>query len=318
MPSFLKQFADLWGRMKSGQRAGVGLAALATVGLLIALGVYASQPEYGVLFSDLKPADAQTIVEKLKTSNVQYTLTNNGTVINVPTSKVAELRVEMASSGLLNGGHVGFDIFDRASFGATEFTQQVNYQRAIEGELAKTLEAMDEVESARVHVTQPHESIYADKAERAKASVMVKMRQGRMLSRERTEAVVGLVASAVEGLDPADVAVMDTQGRLLSTSAHGANGGAGDAGTFSSHLEASRKFEGETAARIVSLLEPISGPGHVRADVAASLDFSQTEQTEEKYDPKSQVVRSQQNSQESRNAQANGAGNVTGVRANDP
>src|SRR6185436_935563 len=140
----------------------------------------------------------------------------------------------------------------------------------------------------------------------------------RILSRERTEAVVSLVASAVEGLDPADVAVMDTQGRLLSSSGQGANGGAGDASTFSSHLEASRKFEAETASRIVSLIEPITGPGHVRADVAANLDFSQTEQTQEKYDPKSQVIRSQQNSQESRNSSTNGPANVVGVRANDP
>lgn len=304
--------------MKFGQRAAVLIAAGGTIALIVAIAVYGSQPEYGVLFSDLKPADAQTIVEKLKTANVQYKLTNNGTAVSVPSDRVAELRLQMASSGVLTGGHVGFDIFDRASFGATEFTQQVNYQRAIEGEMAKTVEAMDEVESARVHVTQPHESIYADKAARAKASVMVRMHQGRVLSRERTESIVSLVASAVEGLDPSDVAVMDTQGRLLSNSAHGTGGGAGDAGTFSSHLEASRKFEAETAARIMSLLEPISGVGHVRADVAANLDFSQTESTQEKYDPKSQVIRSQQTQQESRNNNSNGVANVAGVRANDP
>src|SRR6266498_1064643 len=317
MPALIKQTTDLWSRMKFGQRIAVLTAAGGTIALIVALVVYGSQPEYAVLFSDLKPADAQTIVEKLKSKNVQYKLTNNGTAVSVPSERVSELRLEMASVGALAGGHVGFDIFDRTTFGATEFTQQVNYQRAIEGELAKTLEGMDEVDSVRVHITQPHESIYADKTERAKASVMMRMRQGKVLSRERTEAVVGLVASAVEGLDPADVAVMDTQGRLLSSSSHGAKG-AGDAGTFSSHLEASRKFEAETAARIVSLLEPISGIGHVRSDVAADLDFSEIEQTEEKYDPKSQVIRSQQSSQEARNAGSNGSGNVAGVRASDP
>lgn len=305
--------------MKFGQRVTIVLAVAGTIALMATLIMYGTQPEFAVLFSDLKPADAQTIVEKLKTQNVQYKLTNNSTVVSVPSDRVSELRLEMASSGALAGGHVGFDIFDRTSFGATEFTQRINYQRAIEGELARTLEGLDEVESARVHVTQPHESIYADKAEHAKASVMVRMRQGRVLSRERTESVVSLLASAVEGLDPADVAVMDTQGRLLSSSAHGEGGAGNDAGTFSSHLEASRKFEAETAARIVSLIEPISGVGHVRADVAANLDFSQTEQTEEKYDPKSAVIRSQQNSQESRNGNGNGgAASVVGVRANDP
>ncbi len=305
--------------MKFGQKVTIIGAIAGTIALMTALVMYGTQPEFGVLFSDLKPADAQTIVEKLKAENVQYKLTNNGTTVSVPTDRVSELRLQMASSGALAGGHVGFDIFDRASFGATEFTQQVNYQRAIEGELARTLEGLDEVESARVHVTQPHESIYADKAQHAKASVMIRMRQGKMLSRERTESVVSLLASAVEGLDPADVAVMDTQGRLLSSSANGGGSGGGDAGMFSSHLEASRKFEAETAARIVSLLVPISGIGHVHADVAANLDFSQVEQTEEKYDPASQVIRSQQNSQESRNSSAAaGAANVVGVRANDP
>ncbi len=319
MPPIIKQSADLWSRLKFGQRLTVVLAAVATVALIGALVFYGSQPEYAVLFSDLAPADAQSIVEKLKTQNVPYKLTNNSTVVSVPSDRVSELRLQMASAGALAGGHVGFDIFDRTSFGVTDFTQQVNYQRAIEGELGRTLEGMDEVESARVHVTHPQDSLYADKVERAKASVMLRMRQGRMLSRERTEAVVSLVASAVEGLDPADVAVMDTQGRVLSQSSYGGvGGGPGDTGAFSSHLEASRKFEAETAARIVSLLEPISGAGRVRADVAAKLDFSQVEQTEEKYDPQSQVIRSQQTSQEVRNSNNAGLANVVGVRANDP
>jgi flagellar M-ring protein FliF len=313
--SFFSQLADLWSKMKSGQRMAVVLGALGTLALIGALVYYGSQPEYGVLFSDLKPADAQAIVEKLKTANVQYKLTNNGTVVSVPSDRVTELRLQMASSGALSGGHVGFDIFDRTSFGATDFTQQVNYQRAIEGELARTIEGMNEVESARVHITQPHDSLYSEKTQRAKASVMVRMRQDRALSRERTEAVVSLVASAVDGLDPADVAVMDTQGRLLSSAS---TAGGGDAGAFSSHLEARRKLEAETAARIVSLIEPITGVGHVRSDVAADLDFSQVEQTEEKYDPKSQVIRSQQTSQESRNTSNAGQGNVVGARANDP
>jgi len=315
MSTFLTQLYDLWSRMKPGQRMAVLLGGAGTIALIGALVYYGAQPEYGVLFSDLKPADAQTIVEKLKTANVQYKLSNNGTVVSVPSDRVSELRLQMASNGALSGGHVGFDIFDRTSFGATDFTQQVNYQRAIEGELARTIEGMNEIESARVHITQPHESLYTEKTQRAKASVMVRMRQDRALSRERTEAVVSLIASAVEGLDPADVAVMDTQGRLLSSPS---SGGVGDAGAFGAHLEARRKLEAETAARIVSLIEPISGIGHVRADVAADVDFSQIEQTEEKYDPKSQVIRSQQTSQESRNTNNAGAGNIVGVRANDP
>lgn len=291
-------------------------AAVGTVALIVALAFYYSSDEYGVLFSNLKAEDAQAIVEKLKASNVSYKLSNGGTTISVPANRVSELRLQMASAGLLSGGHVGFDLFDKTSFGATDFAQQVNYQRAIEGELARTLEGMEEVESARVHITKARESIYAEKEEKAKASVMLRVKQNRELSRERTEAVVGLVASAVEGLDPDDVSVMDTSGRLLTS---GNRNSPNDAGAFNSHLDAKRRLEAETAARVVSMLEPISGIGRVRADVAADVDFSKVEQTEEKYDPKSQVVRSQQTSQEMRNNNARTSPTgVTGARANDP
>lgn len=315
MPKFAVQFLELWRRLKMGQRVAVVLAALGTLGLTGALIYYGTQPNYGVLFADLKPADAQAIVEKLKAANVPYQISNSGTTINVPFERISELRLQMAGAGVLSGGHVGFDIFDRNNFGATDFAQQVNYQRAIEGELARTLEGMDEVESARVHVTRPRESLFADKAERAKASIVVRMRQGRELSRERTEAVVSLISSAVEGLDPADVSLMDTRGRLLSSPSHG--NGVNDAGAFASHLEARRKLESETAGRIVSLLEPVTGVGHVRADVAADLDFSQVEQTEEKYNPQSAVIRSQQTAQETRGG-GQVQGGVSGTRANDP
>jgi flagellar M-ring protein FliF len=294
-------------------------AALATIGMIAGVIYYGSQPDYRVLFSDLKPEEAQTIVEKLKTANVAYSLSNGGTSISVPADRVPELRLQMAGEGVLTGGHVGFDIFDKTNFGATDFAQKVNYRRAIEGELSKTLEAMDELEAVRVHITPKKESVFTEKEEGAKASVMVRVKQGKELSSERTEAIVSLVASSVEGLNASSVSVMDTRGRLL-TAGGGKAGSSGDAGAFNAQLEAKRKFETETAARIVSLLEPITGDGHVRADVASDVDFSQVEQTEEKYTPQSQIVRSQQTSQESRNTGATTAapGGIAGARSNNP
>jgi flagellar M-ring protein FliF len=286
--------------------------------MIVALVVYGSQPEYGVLFSDLKTADAQAIIDKLKAASVPYKLSQGGTTVSVPGERVAEMRVQMAAAGALSGGHVGFDIFDKSSFGATDFAQRVNYQRALAGELARTLEGMDEVESARVHITPPRESVFTEKAERGKASVVLRMRQNRELSRERTEAVLNLVASAVEGLDPGDVSVMDTRGRVLSAAGRNHSSGTGGEAAFNSHLEARQRLESETAERIVSLLEPITGSGHVRANVTADLDFSQIEQTEEKYNPQSAVIRSQQTSQESRNSGASGIGGLVGARANNP
>jgi flagellar M-ring protein FliF len=317
VPTPLVQFTELWSRLKTGQQVTLIAAVMGTVALIGALVYYGMQPEYGVLFSDLKPGDAQAMVEKLQAANVPYRITQGGTMVSVPSERVAEMRLQMASAGVLTGGHVGFAIFDKGNFGATDFTQRVNYQRALEGELARTLEAMDEVEAARVHITQPRESVFTEKAERAKSSVVVRLRQGRQFSRERSEAIINLVASAVEGLDPADITVMDTQGRLLSTPSRNQTQ-AGGAAAFNSHLEARHKLEEELAARVVTMLEPITGRGHVRANVAAELDFSQTEQTDEKYNPQSAVIRSQQTSQELRNGSAKAIGGVVGARANNP
>lgn len=302
----------------SGRIATVG-SAVATLGLIGALIYYGSQPDYGVLFADLKPADAQTIIEKLQASNVPYSISNGGTTIQVPHERISELRLQMAGEGALSGGHVGFDLFDKTSFGATDFAQQVNYRRAVEGELAKTLEGMDEVESARVHITPRKESVFADKEEGAKASVMLKVRQNKELSSERTEAIVSLIASSIEGLDPSRVSVMDTRGRLLVAAGTGRNDPSNGAGAFHAQLEAKQKYEAENAARIIALLEPVVGENRVRADVSADLDFSHVEQSEEKYNPQSQVVRSQQTSTEARNTSSTQAnGGVAGARSNNP
>lgn len=314
------QLQDIWKRLPlSGRIATVG-SAVATLGLIAALIYYGSQPDYGVLFADLKPADAQSIVEKLKTANVPYSISNGGTTVLVPHERISELRLQMAGEGALSGGHVGFDLFDKTSFGATDFAQQVNYRRAIEGELAKTLEGMDEVESARVHLTPKKESVFADKEEGAKASVMLKVRQNKELSNERSEAIVSLIASSIEGLDPSHVSVMDTRGRLLVAAGTGRNDPSSGAGAFHAQLEAKQKYEAENAARIVALLEPVVGESHVRADVSADLDFSHVEQSEEKFNPQSQVVRSQQTSTEARNSSSSAAavGGVAGARSNNP
>jgi flagellar M-ring protein FliF len=316
MPEFLSQWMALWNRLTLRQRLSVGAAVVGTIALMGTLVYFGSQTEYGVLFSDLKQADAQAIIEQLKAANVPYRLAGGGATISVPSDRVPELRLQMAST-TLTGGHVGFDIFDRNNFGATDFSQKVNYQRALEGELARTLEGLDEVETARVHITPPRESVFAEKKEKGKASVVLRMRQARELSRERTDAIVNLVASSAEGLDPADVTVMDNRGRLLSAPGRNSGAAAG-ANVFNSHLEARQKLETETAARIIALLEPIVGKGHVQADVAAEVDFSQVEQTEEKYDPQSAVIRSQQSSAEYRTPGTGVIGGLVGARGNDP
>lgn len=318
MASPLEQVKEIWAKLPMAGRISTIGAAVATIAIIGALVYYGTATEYGVLFSDLKAEDAQKIVEKLKAANVPYSLTTNGTTIMVPPNKITELRLQMAGEGIISGGHVGFDLFDKTNFGATDFAQQVNFRRAIEGELAKTLEGMDEVEGVRVHITPKKESVFTEKEEGAKASVMLRVKQGKELSGDRTEAIVNLVASSVEGLDAANVAVMDTRGRLLSAPGKGKTGGSGDASAFNSQLEAKQKYEAETAARVIALLEPVVGENRVRADIAADVDFSQIEQTEERYNPQSQVIRSQQTTAESRNAAIPPPAGTVGARANDP
>jgi flagellar M-ring protein FliF len=326
MSSPLTQIKEIWNRLPMSGRISTVAGAVVTVGLLGAIIYYGSQPEYGVLFSEMKAEDAQAIVEKLKVENVPYSLSNSGTTVLVPHDRISELRLQMAGTGVLSGGHVGFDLFDKVSFGTTDFAQQVNYRRAIEGELAKTLEGMKEISSARVHITPKKDSIFSQKEEGAKASVMVRVRQDKELTSERTDAIVSLVSSSVEGLDPSSVSVMDTNGRLLSAGGGRGKGGAfNDAGAFHAKLEAQQKFEAENNARIVALLEPVVGEGRVRTNVSADIDFSQIEQTEEKYNPQSQVIRSQQTSQEARNSSSLAAitsgqtqGGTVGARSNDP
>lgn len=318
MASLTEQIKQVWGRLPMAGRVATIGAAVVTLGLFGTIIYFGSQPDYAVLFADLKPADAQSIVEKLKAENVPYTLSNNGTTVQVPGARVSELRLQMASEGALSGGHVGFDLFDKTSFGATDFAQQINYRRAIEGELGRTLEGMEEVESARVHITPKKESVFTEKEEGAKASVMLRVKQGKQLSAERTDAIVSLLSSSVEGLDPANVAVMDSRGRLMTTGRGGKSGAYNDAGLFQAQLEAKQKFETENAARVIAFLEPVIGEGRVRSDVAADIDFSQVEQTEEKYNPQSQVIRSQQSSTETRNSASKTPAGIVGARSNDP
>ncbi len=306
--SVFTQAIELWNRMPSRGRIATITAAVATLGLVFAVVYYGSQDEYAVLFSDLKPENASVIVEKLKAENVPYSLTNGGTTVAVPGNRISELRLKMAGSGVLSGGHVGFDLFDKTSFGATDFAQQVNFRRAVEGELARTLEGMDEVETARVHVTPSKESVFSKKEAGAKASVMLRIKQGRQLAADRTDAIVSLVSSSVEGLDPSAISVLDTTGRLLTAAVNG-KGGKSDAGNFADQLDSKRKFEAETAARVVALLEPVAGDDGVRADVSADVDFSQVEKTEEKFDPASQVVRSQKSATKSQTESATSPAN---------
>ena len=230
----------------------------------------------------------------------------------MPSSKVYDVRLQLASQGLPQGGGIGFEIFDKTSFGTTEFVQKLNYKRALQGELARTIMAMGPVEQCRVHLAIPEKSLFVREGEeeRATSSVLVRLRSGKSLSGMQVDGIIHLVASSVEGLDSKDVTVVDTKGNVLSKPS-------GDvAGMSASQFEYQGNYAKDIETRIASILEPVVGKGKVRAKVSAELDMSRVETTEEKFDPESQVVRSEQKQTEK--SSTVGASGVPGVTSNLP
>ncbi len=306
MPNMIDVVKD-WPARKKAVALSVIVASIALVVLAFS---WSQKEEYQVLFANLSEADSGQIALKLKEMKIPYRAEAGG--IYVPTSKVYDARLQLASQGLPQGGGIGFEIFDKTSFGTTEFVQKLNYKRALQGELARTIMAMGPVEQCRVHLAIPEKSLFVREGEenRATSSVLVKLRQGRSLTVNQVEGVVHLVASSVEGLDSKDVTVVDTRGNILSRPS-------GDlVGMSASQFEFQSSFTHDLETRIASILEPVVGKGKVRAKVSAEIDMSRVETTEEKFDPESQVVRSEQKQTEK--SSTVGASGVPGVTSNLP
>ncbi|MFB3925580.1 MAG: flagellar basal-body MS-ring/collar protein FliF [Syntrophales bacterium] len=254
----------------------------------------ANKAEYRVLFSNLSAEDAGNIVSKLQEKKIPYKVSASGDSILVPQDKVSELRLELAASGLPQGGVVGFEIFDNKSLGVTEFVQQLNYQRALQGELARTINGLDEIQQSRVHIVIPKKSLFSEDQKKPTASVIVKLKSGRNLKPAQIDGIVHLVASSVEGLSPADVMVVDNSGKVLSKVQDESK----LAKMTNSQIEYQRNIEKDLTARVQSMLEKVVGEGKAVVRVSADLDFRIMEKTEEKYDPEAQVVRSTQRQSE--------------------
>lgn len=288
--------------------AAVGGAALATV--LLVYMFWAPAEDYQVLYSNLTEQDAGEVVGKLKERGIPYEITSGGSAVLVPSSKVYELRLALASEGLPRGGNVGFEIFNQQSLGMTEFVEKLNYQRALQGELVRTIRQFSEVEDARVHIVMPKESVFLDESEPASAAVMLKIRPGRSLSQRQVEGVVHLVSASVQGLRPENVKVVDMAGRTLF--AREDEGSA--ASLTASQLEYQRNLEDGLKRKIEGILEKVVGGGKVIARVSADVDFTQQSLTHEIFDPEGAVPRSRQSSQES---SSGGAGLAMGIPGPD-
>lgn len=261
-----------------------------TVLCLGAMVYYSNQVDYGVLFSNMNSEDAAAISAKLKEKKISYQLSPDGRAISVPADKVSELRLEMAASGLPHGGGIGFEIFDNKTIGATEFEQQISYRRALQGELARTINGLDEIQSSRVHIALPKDSVFVDQQRKATASVTVKLKSGRALKTQQVDGIVHLVASSIEGLNPNDVMVVDNKGNVLSKMPPDPR----MPGLSGSQAEYRKNVERDMTGRIQAMLENVVGKGKASVQVTADLDFRVTEKTEEVYDSENPAIRSAQ------------------------
>ena len=287
----LKKLVEGFLALPPGRKLTVISVVVITVLSIVAMVYFSNMVDYGVLFSNLTSEDAAAISAKLKEKKIPFQLSPDGKAISVPMNKVPELRLELAASGLPHGGGVGFEIFDQKTIGVTEFEQQINYRRALQGELARTINSLDEIESSRVHIALPKESVFVERERKATASVTVKLKAGRTLKPQQVDGIVHLVASSVEGLNPQDVMVVDSRGNILSKIPADPKSPTALTG---SQAEYQRNLERDMASRIQAMLENVVGKGKVSVQVAADLDFRMTEKTEEIYDAENPVIRSVQ------------------------
>lgn len=296
-----------------GKRLTIMVVLAGAVAGLLAVTMWSQQPDMAVLFANLTQEDAGAIVEKLKETKVPYEVGAGGSSILVPSPQVHDLRLQLAGQGLPHGGGVGFELFDRTTVGMSEFVQKLNYRRALQGELARTISQMPEVERARVHLAVPERRLFSSEQDKTRASVVLSLRRGGALSKTQVQGIVHLVASSVEGLQPQNVTIVDGHGRLLSEAADD-----GPTRLSGSQLEYQRSLEKDVESRIQTMLEHIVGAGKAVVRVSSVLDFRQVEMTEERFDPNGQVVRSEQRNQEKSSGSSGMAGGVPGVGSNVP
>lgn len=308
-----QQIRTLFAGMPPAKRWTAVLVGAATLAAMIALIVWSQRPDYQVLFSGLSSEDAGKIVEKLKGSKVPYKLEAGGATILVPGERVYETRLQMAGEGMLQGGSIGFEIFDTPKLGMTDFVQRLNYQRAIQGELARTIQSLASVEKARVHIVIERKSVFSEQEESPSASVVVKLKPGRTLAANQVDAITHLVSSSVPGLNAERVSVIDSAGTLLSRIRP-----EGDQAASQEAVTLQRSIETSMEERARAILERTVGPGHVVVRVAADVEQKKVESTEEKYDPDSVVVRSEQRSQEKNSGSAGAPSGIPGTPSNVP
>ncbi len=315
----LQQALALWRGLGRPQQIGLAAVAAAAIGVLMMLTTLGRGPDMAVAFSSLNDEDAAAVVNKLKDAKIPYEVGDRGT-ISVPGPLVNDVKLMMAGQGLGGkpGTGAGFEMFNQPAFGQTEFAQKVNYQRALESELARSIGRMDAVDSARVHLALPQQTLFASQQKDATASVILKLKPGKRLDSSQVRSIVALVSGSVEGLKTQNIAIVDVYGNVLSDE----DSRTGPAGITNKQLEAQRSYESSMERNLQTLLDSVLGPGKAAVRVSAAFDWSQVEQTSETYgqaDPSgTPVVKTSRESSEKQapGTTANQTGGVPGTTAN--
>ena len=282
----------------SGQKKlGLMLAAAASIALLVGIAIWSQSPDYRVLYTNITEQDGGAIINALQQMNIPYQLSEGNGTILVPGTQVHEVRLRLASQGLPKGGISGFEILENQKFGSSQFLEQINYQRALEGELARSIQSLSAVQSARVHLAIAKPTVFVRERQQPSVSVLLNLYPGRVLTTEQVSAIIHLVSSSIPSLPVKNVTVVDQNGNLLSTPKKEGN----ETGLDDSQLKYIHELEHNINKRIETILIPITGPNNVRAQVTADVDFSRTERAEEIYKPnniatEAASIRSQQKS----------------------
>jgi flagellar M-ring protein FliF len=299
-----------------GQKLMLVAGIAAVVAVMVVFWLWSQKPDYRVLFSNFADKDGGAIVAELDKLNIPYKFSEGGSAIMIPADQVHQVRLKLAAQGLPKGGNIGFELLENQKFGVSQFVEQVNFQRGLEGELERSIQSISAVQAARIHLAIPKPSVFVREQQYPTASVLLNLHNGRRLDGQQVGAVVHLVASSVPNLSADHVTVVDQNGNLLSDNANKAK----QNGLDPEQMAYVENMQSNIARRVESIITPIVGAKNVHAEASAEIDFSNTEQANESYKPNSKpedmAVRSAQNHESQNSSGANGA--VPGAVSNQP
>ncbi len=306
------QLQAIWSQLGAGQRLTVGAATFVLAAGLAAIAFWSSHGDYGLLYGRLSDSEASKVIAALDDAKVPYKISAGGGSIMIPADKVYQMRMQLAGRGIPSGDGVGFEIFDKQNFGISDFVQRANYVRAVQGELARTISQINEIESARVMIVLPENRLLLDKDKFPTASVFVRVRGNSQLQPQSINSIRFLVANSVEGLKPNHVTLVDNLGNVLSENSDNDS----LSGLTSTQLAARRNLEQYLGKKAQDMLEKVLGPGQAIVRVSADINYDTISKTEEKFDPDGQVIRSQTKNDENNDSVTATSSAPVGISAN--